>query len=458
MSFVYQKAKEQRSDKDLLLNDQLIDKRPKERLNILLLGSGGRESAMAWRIAQSDVLEKLFIAPGNAGTELYGINAPEIDINNFEQIATFVVDHYIDMIVVGPEEPLVRGIVDYFAKEMPRLPVVGPSAAAAHIEGSKEFSKGFMKKYKIPTARYRAFAPHEIEEAQQFLDTMIAPYVIKADGLAAGKGVVIAESREEASEALRRFFEGSDEANKRHVVIEEFLTGIECSVFIATDGESYCILPTIKDYKRIGDGDQGPNTGGMGAVSPVLFDTKEFAEKVVKRIIEPTLEGLRKEKIVYKGFLFFGLISVGGEPHVIEYNCRLGDPETQALMLRIASDFGQLLVDIAGGTLRDYTISFDPRAVATVVLASRGYPNSYIKGYQILLPITSDDTVIFHAGTRLVDGKLETNGGRVLTVSAYGSNLESALKRSYTIAQQILFEGKNYRHDIGQDILKLEKE
>lgn len=457
MSFIYHIRKTTKNDKDILLTDHIMEKRPKDRLNILLLGSGGRESAMAWKIAQSSFVENLYIAPGNGGTEAYGINVPEISVNDFEQIRSYCVDHLIDMIVVGPEDPLVKGLVDYFSEHMPHVLVIGPKAAAAHLEGSKEYSKGFMKKYKIPTAKYKAFSSEEVDAAEHFLDTLSAPYVIKADGLAAGKGVIIAETREEASIALQRLFELGSKSGENHVVIEEFLRGIECSVFIATDGESYKILPTVKDYKRIGDGDHGPNTGGMGSVSPILFDDKSFLNKVETRIIRPTIEGLKNEGVEYRGFLFFGLMNVDGDPYVIEYNCRLGDPETQSLMLRIKSDLGEMLHAIATRTLSHYQLEIDPRSAATVVLVSRGYPGSYKKGYEILLPLPPEDILIFHAGTTISDGKLQTSGGRVLAVSAYGTCLSNALDRCYTIAKEVLFEGKNYRHDIGADILALQE-
>lgn len=456
-SFVYHKGKEEHSDEDFVITDQMIEKRPKEHFNFLLLGSGARECAIAWKLAQSAYLEKLFIAPGNGGTESYGINVPDLKVNDFAAIEQFVEEHYIDIIVVGPEEPLVKGIVDYFAEHKPYLPVIGPSAAAAKIEGSKEFSKGFMHRHAIPTAAYRAFAPDMKEEAFAYLETLKAPYVIKADGLAAGKGVIIAPTMEEAREAVERFFDcaGTNPEN-HHIVIEEFLQGIECSVFVVSDGDNYLVLPAVKDYKRIGDGDTGPNTGGMGSVSPIVFDDAAFMQKVEERIVIPTLKGLKDEGAEYKGFLFIGLMSVEGDPYVIEYNCRLGDPETQSLMMRIASDLGLMMLQIASKSLNEYTLRIDPRAVATVVLASKGYPGSYKKGYDMQLPIPGEDTVLFHAGTKLENGRLVTDGGRVLCVSSYGSSLEVALERSYTIAQQVLFEGKNYRHDIGRDILELE--
>lgn len=453
MSLILRKEKEKKNDKDFVWKDYYMEKQTKKRINILLLGSGGREAAMAWKLSQSELLDKLFIAPGNGGTEYYGINLACPNLNDFESVATLVTNNAIDLVVVGPEEPLVRGIVDYFAEHHPSVPVIGPAPQAAHLEGSKEYSKAFMQKYHIPTARYKAFSPEEEKEANQFLDTLEAPYVLKADGLAAGKGVIIAQTREEASEALQKLFDGATEEDKKHVVIEEFLSGIECSVFIATDGKSYVLLPTVKDYKRIGDGDTGDNTGGMGAVSPVLFADEAFMKKVTNQIILPTLEGLKKEGITYKGFLFFGLMKSKDNPYVIEYNCRLGDPETQALMPRIKSDFGKLLTAIAEEKLEQYSLAIDPRFVGTLVLASRGYPSSYIKGYEILLPHPPEGTTIFHAGTAIKDGKLVTNGGRVLALSSYGSTLQEAIQRSYAIAEQVLFDGKNYRHDIGKDLM-----
>ncbi len=454
--FVYHKGKEQKSDKDYLFNEARYEKRPKERLNILLLGSGGRECAMAWKLSSSVILEKLFIAPGNGGTEFYGINVPDLAITNFAEVEEFVKNNDIDLILVGPEEPLVKGIVDYFAEKLPHIPVIGPSKACARMEGSKEFSKAFMKKYRIPTARYHAFAPEELPQAEAFLKTLLPPYVLKADGLAAGKGVLIVDNLEEAHEGLEKLFDGATEDDTKHVVIEEYLKGIECSVFVATDGTNYMVLPTVKDYKRIGDGDTGPNTGGMGAISPVSFADEPFMEKVRTQIIEPTLSGLQQEGTPYTGFLFIGLMNVNGNPFVIEYNCRLGDPETQALMPRIASDFGEMLQAIAQKKLSEYKFEQDPRYVAAVVHVSRGYPASYVKGYEITLPQPPEDTILFHAGTTILDGKLVTSGGRVLAVASYGSSLQVALERSYATSQQVLFEGKNYRHDIGNDLLHLE--
>lgn len=425
----------------------------KERLTILLLGSGGREAAIAWKLSSSSHLEKLFIAPGNAGTEYYGVNIPNVAPTDFEAIASVVEQYGINIIVVGPEEPLVNGIVDYFAEHYPAVAVIGPSQVAARIEGSKAYSKEFMRKNGIPTARYRTFSSESIDEAESFLNTLEAPYVIKADGLAAGKGVIVAETRQEASEALQKLLNMGSTSEPKQVVIEEFLRGIECSMFIATDGESYILLPEAKDYKRIGDGDTGPNTGGMGAVSPVPFVDNVFTTKVEEQIIKPTLEGFKKEGVSYKGFLFLGLMNCQGDPYVIEYNCRLGDPETEAIMPRIASDLGEMVRAMALGELANYPISLDPRHTHTLVLASRGYPTSYVKGYEITLPHPPETTLLFHAGTTTLDGKVVTNGGRVLALVSYGDTAEEAMNRSYTVSQQVLFEGKNYRHDIGKDLL-----
>lgn len=453
MSLIYKKDEEEKKDKDILLQDVLMEKRPKKRLNILLLGSGGRECAIAWKLSQSLLVNKLFIAPGNGGTEDYGFNIPEVDINNFETVASIVKEHQISLVVVGPEEPLVKGIVDYFEKYLPSVAIVGPRKDAACLEGSKEFSKAFMKRHNIPTARYKAFAPEEEKEASLFLETLQPPYVIKADGLAAGKGVIIASTLEEAHLALQKLFEGANETDKKHIVIEEFLTGIECSVFVATDGQEYTLLPTAKDYKRIGEEDTGDNTGGMGSVSPVSFADEYFMEKVRTLIIEPTLEGIKKEGTIYKGFLFFGLMNCQGDPYVIEYNCRLGDPETESVMPRISSDFGELLLAIAEETLRDYTLTIDPRYTLSVVLASKGYPSSYIKGYEITLPQPQEDSIIFHAGTAIKDKKLVTNGGRVLAITSYGESLQEAISQSYKTLEGIDFEGKSFRRDIGKDLL-----
>ncbi|ATR95188.1 phosphoribosylamine--glycine ligase [Porphyromonas gingivalis] len=424
-------------------------------MNILLLGSGGREHALAWKIAQSPLTNKLFVAPGNGGTEDVAINIPEVDVNDFAAVAEVVQRESIDLLVVGPEEPLVRGIVDYFRNHdtLHDLLIVGPDAKGARLEGSKDFSKSFMKRHGIPTAAYQTFTADQTDAGKAFIDTMLAPYVLKADGLAAGKGVIIAPTAEEAKRELAEMLGGKFGAASRHVVIEEFLDGIECSVFVATDGKDYRILPVAKDYKRIGDGDTGLNTGGMGSVSPVPFADEAFMRKVEERIIRPTISGLIAEGIDYRGFIFVGLMNVGGDPYVVEYNCRMGDPETEVVMLRIGSDFVELIRRMAAGCIGDYQMQEDRRCAASVMLVSRGYPGNYEKGMEMDIPIPPADTILFHAGTVARDGKVYTDGGRVMAVSSYGSTPEAALQRCYIHAQQVLFDGKNYRHDIGRDML-----
>ena len=424
-------------------------------MNILLLGSGGREHALAWKIAQSPLTNKLFVAPGNGGTEDVAINIPEVDVNDFAAVAEVVQRETIDLLVVGPEEPLVRGIVDYFRNHdtLHDLLIVGPDAKGARLEGSKDFSKSFMKRHGIPTAAYQTFTADQTDAGKAFIDTMQAPYVLKADGLAAGKGVIIAPTAEEAKRELAEMLGGKFGAASRRVVIEEFLDGIECSVFVATDGKDYRILPVAKDYKRIGDGDTGLNTGGMGSVSPVPFADEAFMRKVEERIIRPTISGLIAEGIDYRGFIFVGLMNVGGDPYVVEYNCRMGDPETEVVMLRIGSDFVELIRRMAAGCIGDYQMQEDRRCAASVMLVSRGYPGSYEKGMEMDIPIPPADTILFHAGTVARDGKVYTDGGRVMAVSSYGSTPEAALQRCYIHAQQVLFDGKNYRHDIGRDML-----
>ncbi|ATR92907.1 phosphoribosylamine--glycine ligase [Porphyromonas gingivalis] len=424
-------------------------------MNILLLGSGGREHALAWKIAQSPLTNKLFVAPGNGGTEDVAINIPEVDVNDFATVAEVVQRESIDLLVVGPEEPLVRGIVDYFRNHdtLHDLLIVGPDAKGARLEGSKDFSKSFMKRHGIPTAAYQTFTADQTDAGKAFIDTMQAPYVLKADGLAAGKGVIIAPTAEEAKRELAEMLGGKFGAASRRVVIEEFLDGIECSVFVATDGKDYRILPVAKDYKRIGDGDTGLNTGGMGSVSPVPFADEAFMRKVEERIIRPTISGLIAEGIDYRGFIFVGLMNVGGDPYVVEYNCRMGDPETEVVMLRIGSDFVELIRRMAAGCIGDYQMQEDRRCAASVMLVSRGYPGSYEKGMEMDIPIPPADTILFHAGTVARDGKVYTDGGRVMAVSSYGSTPEAALQRCYIHAQQVLFDGKNYRHDIGRDML-----
>lgn len=424
-------------------------------MKVLLLGSGGREHAIAWKIAQSSHLEHLFIAPGNAGTRQHGTNVP-IGVNDFEKIKAFVLENEIRLVVVGPEDPLVNGIHDFFLadEQLKKIPVIGPNKTAAQLEGSKDFAKAFMARHNIPTAKYATFTKDTLEEGYAFLDKLKAPYVLKADGLAAGKGVLIIDDLKEAKAELKSMLADAKfgDASSR-VVIEQFLKGIECSVFVLTDGDSYKILPEAKDYKRIGEGDTGLNTGGMGAISPVPFCDTTFKDKIENQIIIPTVKGLKSEGIVYKGFIFVGIINVKGEPYVIEYNCRMGDPETEVVMPRLKSDLLDLFEGVATNTLSECDVQFDERSACTVVMVAGGYPGEYKKGDIIEGFHSVQESLVFHAGTAADGPVVTTNGGRVLAVTSYGKNLEIALSRSYDSIEKLNYKNAYYRKDIGQDVL-----
>lgn len=422
-------------------------------MNILIIGSGGREHALAWKLQSSAKVSHIFIAPGNAGTKKIGTNLP-IEVNDFDMIKLAVLENNVKMVIVGPEDPLVKGICDFFNSqpELIDVRIVGPDKNASQLEGSKEFAKNFMDKYHIPTARYRSFTKKNIEEAYHFMKELKAPYVLKADGLAAGKGVLIIDDIEEAKKELAEMLGGKFGDASQKVVIEEFMKGIELSVFVLTDSKNYKILPEAKDYKRIGEGDTGLNTGGMGAVSPVSFADTSFMKKVEEKIIKPTIEGIKKENMDYKGFIFLGLIKVGDEPFVIEYNVRMGDPETEVVIPRIKGDLFELLWSLSDKKLNEFEVEFDKRTATTVVLVSKGYPGSYEKGKEITVAEEPEDIIVFHAGTKVSDNKIVTNGGRVLAVTSLGQSMQKSLENSYYMVDNISFEGKNFRKDIGFDL------
>mgnify|MGYP006282943325 FL=1 len=422
-------------------------------MNVLIIGSGGREHTLAWKMFQSKKLDKLYIAPGNGGTPTVGENI-EVSPTDFDAIRQVVLDKQIDMVVVGPEQPLVDGIVDYFREDLVlnRIPVIGPEKKGALLEGSKDFANRFMDKYGIPTASYRSFTPGQLEEAMGYLKKLSAPYVLKADGLAAGKGVVIAQSLEEAQQTLKEFFEGKFGDASKTVVVEEFLEGRELSAFVLTDGQSYKMFPPAKDYKRIGEGDTGPNTGGMGALSPVPYASEDFMQKIRDQVIEPTMRGLRKERIDYRGFLYFGLMKVGDQPYVIEYNVRMGDPEAQVVVPRMKSDLLEAMDAVAHQRLDKYQLELEDDCAAAVILASQGYPGRYEKGKTITMPEDMEKVQVFHAGTKKQQGQLVTAGGRVMAVTALAPDFDQALSTIYRNIDSIEFEGKYYRKDIGHDL------
>ena len=423
-------------------------------MKILLLGSGGREHALAWKISKSSQLEKLYVAPGNAGTSEIAENIA-MDINNFEAVGNFCLQKQVNVVVVGPEQPLVNGIHDFFesSPNLSKVTVIGPKKEGAIIEGSKDFSKSFMKRHRIPTAKSKSFKNHQIQEALVYLEQKDSPYVLKADGLASGKGVIIENDLQKAKTALKSLLSGQFGAASETVVIEDFLDGVELSVFIITDGKNYKILPEAKDYKRIGENNTGLNTGGMGAISPVPFANREFIDKVENQVIIPTVKGLKKEGIEYSGFIFFGLISVKGDPYVIEYNCRLGDPETEVIMPRLKSDILELFDGIATNTLSERDVEIDLRSVSTVMMVSGGYPEKYEKGKEVTIDKLDPKTLVFHAGTNIKNNKTVTSGGRVIAVTSYGKNLETALKGSYSSVEKVKFENNYYRKDIGKDVI-----
>lgn len=422
-------------------------------MNVLLIGSGGREHALAWKMAQSKKLDKLFIAPGNAGTAKVGINV-SIKTTDFENLGKFCLDNNVKMVIVGPEEPLVKGITDYFQStpSLKEISIIGPAKLGATLEGSKDFAKEFMMRHNIPTARYKSFSKETLADAVNFLKTLEPPYVLKADGLAAGKGVVILSDIKEAEDELKEMFSGKFGEAGNKVVIEEFLSGIEVSVFALTDGESYIILPEAKDYKRVGEGDTGLNTGGMGSISPVPFADKVFMQKVEERIVKPTIDGLKKENIPYCGFVFFGLIKVKNEPYVIEYNVRMGDPETEVVMPRIKSDVMEMFQAVASKNLKNYKLEVDSRTAAAVMLVSGGYPGAYENGKEITNLEKVSDSIVFHAGTKQDGNTIVTNGGRVLAVTSYGNSISEAIGKSNNYANIIKFDGKHFRNDIGFDL------